>query len=192
MNDEILVFCARDNFRDRDAYVWFWHEADVLLYALGREVAEKKITAAEARQVYGRYFDVEDTYVIEPEHVEAEKEAILRDWEKYYTPEELEDELEDLIGEYSNFPRNEELDYLPNSSAFWEEAAELDIPGVGYSDDESPASGPIFEVHGADALLALQEAVRGRYRVVVEDGFHEYTGADSQGALQFIQEAHEQ
>jgi hypothetical protein len=32
---EELVFCADQG---DDTYGWFWHEADVLLYALGQEV----------------------------------------------------------------------------------------------------------------------------------------------------------
>ena len=41
---EELVFCADGG---DGSYGWFWHEADVLLYALGREVAAKKKIAAE-------------------------------------------------------------------------------------------------------------------------------------------------
>jgi hypothetical protein len=36
-------------------YGRFWHEADVLLYAHGREMEQKKITAAQAREVLARY-----------------------------------------------------------------------------------------------------------------------------------------
>ncbi len=140
MRDGELVFCARDDLFDRDAYVWFWHEADVLLYALGREVAAKGETAAEARGVYAKRYDAEDTYVVDPEDLEEERALIL----DMFPAEESKELVEGLAGEYGNFPLNEELDRLPNSSAFWEEAAILGIPGVGYSDDESPASGPIF------------------------------------------------
>ena len=99
---EHLVFCWEES---QDTYGWFWHEADVLLYALGREVEQKKTTAAQAREVYKQYYAVDDTYETDPE------------------------DLEDEIGEYGNFPLNEELDHLPNSSNFWREAAELGIPG---------------------------------------------------------------
>ncbi len=187
MSDEDLVFCAWDDFLDRDTYVWFWHEADVLLYALGQEVVAKIKTAAEAREVYAKHYDAEDTYVVDPEDVEEEKALILG----MFSPKEAEELLEGLVGEYDNFPLNEELDHLPNSWSFWEEATHLDIPGVGYSDDESPASGPIFEVRGADALTALQEAFRGRYRILVQDGVDEYTGSDPEDALRFIERARE-
>lgn len=47
MSNEDLVFCTWD--ADRGIYVGFWHEADILLHALGQEVVEKKITSAQAR-----------------------------------------------------------------------------------------------------------------------------------------------
>jgi hypothetical protein len=111
MSNEDLVFCIWDP--DRNAYGWFWHEADVLLHALGQEVAEKKITSAQARDVYARYYDIQDTYMIDPDDVEAEVDALQED-----------------------FPNSEEFDYLLTSSTFWEEATELGIPGVGFSKDE--------------------------------------------------------
>jgi len=187
MSGEALVFCMDQG---RGDFGWFWHEADVLLYALGREVAEKKKTSAEAREIYEKYYgDDVDTYIMDPRDLEEEKTLILKDWEKHYTREELEELLEELVGEYSNFPLNEELDHLPNSSGFWQAAADLGIPGVGFSDDISPASGDVFEVHGAAALEALREAFRGQYRIVVLDGMGEYTGSDSEEALRFIEGA---
>src|ERR671912_1048703 len=186
VNREALVFCADGG---DDYFGWFWHEADVLLYARGKEVEAKNTTAAEARELYAKHYYVEDTYVVPPEDVEDEKAFMHKDWEKRYTLEELEELLEDLVGTYGNFPLNEELDHLPNSSGFWQEAADLGIPGVGFSDDISPASGDVFEVHGVAALEALREAFRGQYRIVVLDGVDEYTGFDSEGALRFIEGA---
>ena len=164
---EDLVFCMWD--LDRNAYGWFWHEADVLLYALGREVDEEKITADQAREVYGQHYGVDDTY-----------------------PKELEEELVSLDPEYDNFPLNEELDHLPNSSNFWREAAEAGITGVGFSYDKSPASGDIFEVNNSDALLDLQEAFEGRYRIVVLDDVAANMADDHKEALQFIEQARRQ
>jgi hypothetical protein len=46
---EELVFCAD---RGDSEYGWFWHEADVLLYALGQEVAEKKKIAELTNGVF--------------------------------------------------------------------------------------------------------------------------------------------
>jgi virulence-associated protein VagC len=120
MSSGYVVFCTDEgNYH----YGWFWHEADVLLTALGQDVAEDKITAVDARRVWEPYREL---------------------WTDLYDAQEWEE---------NEFPANEELDYLPGSVRFWHEAAELDIPGVGFSDDISPASGEIFEVHGASPDL---------------------------------------
>jgi hypothetical protein len=180
---EELVFCAD---RGDGAYGWFWHEADVLVYALGQEVAEKKKTVAEAREIYEQFYDVEDTYVIAPQDVEWEKEAILNDRDTY-TPEEVEELLADLAGDYGNFPLNEELDHLPNSSVFWQEAADLGIPDMGFSDDISPASGDVFEVWGLEALDTLRNELDGDYRLVVKEHIDKYVLSDSTNAMALIE-----
>ena len=75
MSGEALVFCMDQG---RGDFGWFWHEADVLLYALGREVAEKKKTSAEAREIYEKYYgDDVDTYIMDPRDLEEEKTLIL-------------------------------------------------------------------------------------------------------------------
>jgi hypothetical protein len=163
MSNEELVFCMWDP--DRNAYGWFWHEADVLLYALGQEVDEEKITAAQAREIYGEHYDVDDTY-----------------------PKEIGEESESVDPDNVDFPLNEELDYLPNSSNFWREATELGIPGAVFSTDASPGSGEIFEVTSSDALLELQEALEGRYRIVVLDELAANMAGSSKQALQFIEQ----
>lgn len=61
------------------------------------------------------------------------------------------------------------------------------IGGIGFSDDVSPASGPIFEVENADALAALKEAVEGRYRIVVVEDINDYMLADHKDATEFIE-----
>jgi hypothetical protein len=96
-----------------------------LLYALGQEVEVKITTAAEARDLYAKHYDVEDTYLMPPEDVEDENTLILKHWEKHYTLEKLEELLESLVGEYGNFLLNEELDHLPGG----EEILELTLRG---------------------------------------------------------------
>lgn len=187
MSEEI-IFCTRWSGEQR--YEWFWHEADVLLYALGQEVGPNGITSEQAREIYARHYDVKDTYVIEPEDIEAEKAAILEDWEEYYSSrEEVEAYLEEAFGKYGNFPTNEELDELPNSMDFWEEADRLRLDGVGFSNDISPASGPVFLVDNADALAALQKAYEGRYRIVVCGDGNEYALGDHERAIELIEQA---
>lgn len=158
MSSEYVVFCTDEG---DDSYGWFWHEADVLLTALGRDVAEGKMTADEARRAW-------DTY--------------RGSWPALYEAEEwAEDE----------FPINEELEYLPGSARFWHVAAKLDIPGVGFSDDTSPASGEIFEVWGAESLEALRTELKDRYRIAVKDDLNEYASLDSEEAKALIEQAKE-
>jgi len=185
MSEEI-IFCTQ--WPGEESYNWFWHEADVLLYALGQEVNNKELTSEQACEIYARRYDVKDTYIVEPEDIEAEKSAILEDWEKYYDSKEaVESHLEEAFGEYGNFPLNEELDDLPNSMNFWEEADRLRLPGVGFSNDISPASGPVFVVKNDDALAALKQAYEGRYRMLVcEDGY-DYVIENSREAIEFIE-----
>jgi hypothetical protein len=177
VNRKELVFCAD---RGDDYYGWFWHEADVLLYALGQEVRAKITTAAEARELYAKHYDVEDTYLMPPEDVEDEKALILKDWEKHYTLEKLEELLEGLVGEYDNFPLNEELDHLPNSRGFWQEAADLGIPGVEFLND-------VFDVGGREALDALRGEVAEDYRIVVKEDTGEYGLSHSAEARALIE-----
>lgn len=183
---EELIFCTRWSGTDR--YEWFWHEADVVLYALGQEVSARSLTSEQARRIYSRRYDVEDTYEIQPEEVEAEKAAILGDWEKYYSSrEEVDEYLDEAFGEYGNFPSNEELTHLPNSMNFWEEADQLGLDGVGLSKDISPASGPVFLVDNEDALAALQKAYEGRYRIMVCGDNDSYVFEDHEAAIEFIE-----
>lgn len=185
MSEEI-IFCTQ--WSGSRGYEWFWHEADVLLYALGQEVYEKVMTSEQAREIYARRYDIEDTYLIDPEDIEAEKAAYWRGWEKYYgSRKEVEEDLERQFGEYGNFPTNEELDVLPKSMNFWEEADRLRLPGVGLSADISPASGPVFLVDGADALAALKKAYEGRYRIVACGDNDNYVLEDHEEAIEFIE-----
>jgi CRISPR/Cas system-associated protein Csx1 len=70
---------------------------------------------------------------------------------------------------------------------FWEEAARLRIEGVGFSADESPVSGPIFEVANAEALAALKDALKGRYRILVCGDDDNYVVEDHKEAIEFIE-----
>jgi hypothetical protein len=187
---EESIFCTQ--WSGEESYNWFWHEADVLLYALGQEVNNKELTSEQAREIYARRYDVKDTYIVEPEDIKAEKSAILEDWEKYYdSKEEVESHLEESFGEYGNFPLNEELDDLPNSMNFWEEADRLRLPGVGFSNDISPASGPVFMVENDDALAALKQAYEERYRIVFRNDGYDYVIENSREAIEFIERMRE-
>jgi hypothetical protein len=146
-----------------DRYAWFLHEADVLLLSFARMVDSGAMTADEARQEWKSY-------------------RVF--WSDIYDEEEYG---------RSEFPDSDAvIDTLPASSGFWRTAVGLDIPGVGFSDDASPASGEIFEVHGNDALEALKEQLRGDYRVTVMDDLDPYAGGwDPEEAKEHIRRARE-
>lgn len=183
---EELVFCTQ--WSGNEKYEWFWHEADVLLYALGQEVAAKTMTSEQAREVYARHYNIEDTYLVQPEDIEDEKAAYRKDWQKSSgSREEAEADLERAFGDYGNFPLNEELDHLPHSTDFWEQAARLRLKGVGFSDDISPASGEIFEVEGDAALAALREAFEGRYRILLCGDADNYVTSNHEDTVKFIE-----
>jgi hypothetical protein len=110
---EALVFCLDQG---DGSYGWFWHEADVLLYALGQEVTEQKITATQAREVYAQYYDEDDTYLIDPEDDDEpevappgpddafDADSLLGyeegDWPEF-APREMEDWVDrEIIDEY--------------------------------------------------------------------------------------------
>ena len=53
--------------------------------------------------------------------------------------------------------------------------------------EERTASGAIFMVYDAEALMNLQEEFRGRYRIVLEEGTLRYIVEESEEARQLIE-----
>jgi hypothetical protein len=74
---------------------------------------------------------------------------------------------------------------------FWEEADRLRLPGVGFSNDISPASGPVFMVENDDALAALKQAYEERYRIVFRNDGYDYVIENSREAIEFIERMRE-
>lgn len=157
MSEEI-IFCTQ--WSGEKSYGWFWHEADVLLYALGQEVAAQLTTPEQAREIYARH---------------------------YGSRNRVGEQLEEALVDYGSFPTNEELDYLPNSTNFWEEADRLHLEGVGFSDDISPASDPAFTVDNEDAFNALKKSYEGRYKIVLCKDINDYVISDQEAAVKFVE-----
>jgi len=82
----------------------------------------------------------------------------------------------------------------PGISEFWEVAERADIPGVIYSEGDSPVSTPWVEVRDEEALEALRTAMEGRYKIVVRDEnvYDTSTSSDPEGALRIIEEARDE
>ncbi len=147
--DEDLVFCAAP-------YDMFWHEADVLLFAVAGDVEKGALTPSEARRLLEPYRDVL------PLIYTGEQRMIF-------------DPARNGWSEEDSFPRADEVRRNPPASAiFWYQTDDLGIRGVGFSMWATPH--PIFEV-SARMLRTLRKAVAGKYRIVVKKNPDTYAGA---------------
>ena len=147
---EDLVFC--ENLYPDDApgaeYRLFLHEADVLLWALAREVERGRMAVGEAWRTWEPYRDV--------------LPLIYTDIQKM-----IFDPARTGWSNESSFPRADEVRRnRPASAIFWYRADVLGITGVGFDMWLTPH--PIFEVRGAHALRSLREAAAGKYKIVVK------------------------
>lgn len=165
---EELIFCT-DHGSDDDSgtrYGWFTHEAEVLIYPLAVAVEAGEITAEEVRERFEPYRDLmTDLYYL--------------------------DEMEEY--EYGFPTMDDFMDWGvgPGISEFWEVAAEANIPGVTYSEGDSPVSTPWVEVRDEEALETLRGTIAGRYKIVVRDQnmYDTSTSSNHGEALRIIEEA---
>ena len=113
---EEVVFCTNlTGVAETEAeYALFMHEAEVFLYPLASAVEEGKMTADEAREMFGSYRDLmPEIYDLE-EMKEYENGFLGMDWFILWAPG-------------------------PGSEDFWREAYALGVPGVIYSEGDHPA-----------------------------------------------------
>ncbi len=143
-----------------EEYGFFMHEADVLLWALGCAVEKGDLTLDGLRECWQPYRRLWPTLY----------KANLQEWEEHLWPS--------LEGDHDT----------PVTTAFFmREAENLNIPNAGYLGSYSMSTGDIFEVRGADALAALQEALRGSYRLAPEKNLN-YTSIGPQEAMRLFEE----
>jgi hypothetical protein len=148
-------------------YDGFTHEAEVLIYALANAVQEGKITAEQARDMFEPYW----------EHLP---------W--LYDPVEME-ELENGFPDMDYFM---ELSTGPGISSFWEDADKLGIDGVYFNEGEHPGGNPVFYIYRKEALVELQRALTGRYKIVVRQSMGDYDlsiSSDPEEAKRIIEQA---
>ncbi len=146
--DENLVFCSAP-------YDMFWHEADVLLFAVANEVEKGTLAPSEARRLLEPYRDVL------PLIYTGEQRMIF-------------DPARNGWSEEDSFPRADEVRRNPPASAiFWYETDDLGIRGVNFI---WATPHPIFEV-SARMLRTLRKAVAGKYKIVVKKNPDTYAGA---------------
>ena len=147
-------------------YDLFMHEAEVFIYPLVNAVEEGKMTADEAREMFEPYQELMPE-LYDPDEMELyENGFISMDW------------LTDWgVG--------------PGTTDFWQTAGKLGIEGVYANEGEHPGGNPVFYIYRKEALRELQEALSGRYKIVVRDQ-REYDtslSSDPEEARRIIEQA---
>ncbi len=98
-------------------------------------------------------------------------ETSLQEWKEHWWPS--------LGGDFDT----------PVTTAFFmREVRNADISDAGYLGGYSMSTGEIFEVCGADALAAVRQALKGSYRIVLEDDLSNYTSVNPQKAMRLFEQ----
>ncbi len=157
--NEDLIFCVDQ--QGYEEYGFFMHEADILLWALGYAVEEGDLTLDQMREYWQPYRPLWPTLY----------ETSLREWKEHWWPS--------LEGDH---------DTPVTTTFFMREAANVDIPDVGYLGGYSMSTGDIFEVSGVGALAALRKALAGSYRIVLREDLSDYTSIGPSEAMRLFEE----
>ena len=118
-NSEELIFCT-DHGSDGEQgarYGWFMHEAEVLIYPLAIAVEAGEMTVEGARETFEPYRD----HMLELYDLDE-----MEEYEHRFPT--IDDFMDRGVG--------------PGSSKFWEADDEAGIPGVIYSEGDSPGGTP--------------------------------------------------
>ncbi len=118
-NGEELIFCTDHGNDDKQGarYGWFMHEAEVLIYSLAIAVEAGEMTAEGARERFETYRDhMPDLYNL--------------------------DEMEEYEHGFPTIDHFMDWGVGPGISKFWDAADEASIPGVIYSEGDSPGGSP--------------------------------------------------
>lgn len=165
---EDVVFCLDGEDYGQEGYMFFMHEADVLLMALASKVENGEMDSLEARRMwlpYRKWFP--------PLYDSDEWEAYARKIELATWRPGMPDPMENNPLEETGFPPAS-MEYLPASDAFALYADNLGLPDVGFLGAWSGSTGEIFEVASEEALRSLTAKVAGEYRLVVCKDLIEY------------------
>ncbi len=136
-----VVFCTSSQ-SEEDVYTWFTHEADVLLYALGWATQCGEMSADDAFAAWLPY-----------RHFWPAMYWRVEDRERLGIPL-ISDDLDS--------------DYAPGFRAFLRDTEQLRVPGIGLTSPGGMFDAAQFEVEGDEALEALDVALHGRYRIVMQ------------------------
>lgn len=169
-DDRFVIFCVDGRDYGQPGYIFFTHEADVMMIAAAGEVQSGKLTPAQARDLLEPYRDV-----LPPLYTGEQRMVFDPDRSGWDNP--------------SGFPTPDEVQQSPQASQiFWYEADELRIEGVTLRWSEPfPLLAP---VHNA-AFKKLMAAVSSEYRIVVKRDIDELDamGKSVEWARKLIEEA---
>lgn len=172
-NGRYAVFCADGEDYGQEGYIFFTHEADVMMIAAAGEVESGKLTPAEARKLLKPYREV-----LPPLYTGEQRMVFDPDRFGWDDPD--------------SFPTADNVQQSPQASQiFWYEVDELSIEGVTLTWSEPF---PLLDVVSKEALEKLKEAVSDEYKIVVKKAIEEFDamGKSVRWAQQLIREAREE
>lgn len=165
-----VIFCADGRDYGQPGYIFFTHEADVMMIAAASEVESGKLTPAEAREILEPYREV-----LLPLYTDEQSmifDSDRRSWR-----------------DLDSFPTADEVQQSPQASQiFWYEADELGIKGVTLVwSTPFPVLAPVSK----KVLEELKKAVSDEYEIVVKNDIEEFdaTGKSVEWAKKLIEEA---
>jgi hypothetical protein len=168
--DRYVVFCADGWDYGQPGYIFFTHEADVMMIAAAGEVESGKLTPAEARELLEPYREV-----LPPLYTGSQQAVFDPDRISWRDPD--------------SFPAADDVQQSPQASQiFWYEVDELGIEGVTLVwSVPFPVLAPIRK----KALEELEEAVSDEYEIVVKKDTDEFDamGKSVEWARKLIEEA---
>lgn len=168
--DKHVVFCVDGRDYGQPGYIFFTHEADVMMIAAASEVESGKLTPAGARELLEPYREV-----LPPLYTDSQRmvfDPARFDWH-----------------EPDGFPKAEAVLASPQASQiFWYEVDELGIDGVTLVwSTPFPVLAPV----SGKALEELRKTVSNEYEIVVKGVLDEYDamGKSVNWARKLIEEA---
>ncbi len=165
-----VVFCADGEDYGQEGYIFFTHEADVMMIAAAGEVESGKLTPAEVRELLEPYREV-----LPPLYTGEQRMVFDPDRSNWDDPD--------------SFPTAENVQQSPQASQiFWYEVDKLGIEGVTL---RWSVPFPLLDAVSKEALEELKEAVSDEYKIVVKKEIHEFDamGKSVEWAQQLIKEA---
>ena len=164
------MFCADGRDYGQPGYIFFTHEADVMMIAAAGEVESGKLIPAEARELLEPYREV-----LPPIYTGRQRMVFDPDRSGWDDPD--------------SFPTAGEVQQSPQASqVFWYEVDELGIEGVTLRWSEPF---PLLDLVSRRAMKELKKAVSGEYKIVVKKDIDEFDamGKSVQWARKLIKDA---